>query len=107
MGAEVNQPAAGRILQKRVVRMSLLDDGFLRPGREPARNRPHGNLMVLRIAVLVMFGILVARLASMQLVNGADYAQRSKENHIFSTNILPTRGLIRARDGTPLVENIG
>src|SRR6266851_481347 len=102
MGAEVDQLATRRVFQ-----VSLLDGGFLRPGREPARNRPHGNLMVLRIAVLLMFGILVARLASMQLINGADYAQRSKENHIFSTNILPTRGLIVARDGTPLVENVG
>jgi penicillin-binding protein 2 len=102
MGASDDQLATRRIFQ-----LSLLDDGFLQPGKEPARNRPHGNLMVLRIAVLALFGILAVRLASMQLIDGADYAQRSRENHIFSTNILPTRGLIVDREGTPLVENVG
>lgn len=87
--------------------MSLFDDGEFKD-RGPStrsRNRPHGNLNALRVAVLCLFGILGVRLAWMQLIDGASYAQRSKENHIIQTNILPPRGLIVDRNGTPLVEN--
>jgi penicillin-binding protein 2 len=86
--------------------MSILDDRY-RGAPTPSRNRPHGNLTALRVAVLLVFGLLTARLVSMQLVDGATYAKRSRENHIVSTNILPPRGLILGRDGTPLVQNIG
>jgi len=73
----------------------------------PARVRPHGNLTVLRIAVLVMFGLLAIRLADLQLVNGAEYRERSENNHIRSEQILPSRGLIYDARGVPLVENVG
>src|SRR5512140_3526882 len=86
--------------------MSMLDDGF-RPSSTPSRNRPHGNLLVLRLAVIGLFGILVVRLVDMQIVHGSEYARRSQENHIVATNILPARGLIFARGGEPLVENVG
>lgn len=86
--------------------MSILDEGFRAPGGT-SRNRPHGNMAVLRIAILVAFVVLGARLAKMQIVDGAEYAQRSRENHIVQKNILPTRGLITDRNGEPLVENVG
>lgn len=86
--------------------MSFLDEGFRTPAG-PSRNRPHGNLMVLRLAVIAMFGILAIRLVDMQIINGAEFAQRSRENHIIQKNILPTRGLILDRNGQPLVENVG
>lgn len=86
--------------------MSILDEGFRAPGGS-SRNRPHGNLGVLRIAVLGMFLILGLRLAKMQILDGANYAERSRENHIVQKNILPTRGLITDRNGEPLVQNVG
>src|SRR5512135_788869 len=87
--------------------MSILDEGFRAPGGGGgSRNRPHGNLNILRVAVLGFFMILVVRLVYMQLINGADYAQRSHENHIRQNNILPTRGEILDRNGQPLVENV-
>lgn len=86
--------------------MSILDEGFKAPGGS-SRNRPHGNLMVLRLAVLGMFGILAVRLVQMQIINGAEFARRSEENHIVQKNILPTRGLILDRNGEPLVQNVG
>jgi penicillin-binding protein 2 len=86
--------------------MSILDEGFRAPGGT-SRNRPHGNLAMLRIAVLGLFLILGARLGWMQIVDGASYAKRSQENHIFQQNILPTRGLITDRNGQPLVQNVG
>jgi penicillin-binding protein 2 len=72
-----------------------------------SRNRPHGNLLVLRVAVIVAFALLLVRLADWQLVQGAEFAERARENHILQTNTLPTRGLILDRNGESLVENVG
>ena len=87
--------------------MGMLDEGFSgRPQQGSSRNRPHGNLNILRGSILVLFGILTLRLVQMQIIDGADYARRSAENHIVTANILPTRGLIVDRNGEPLVENV-
>ncbi len=86
--------------------MSMFEEGFRTPAG-PSRNRPHGNLAMLRIAVLVLFGILTLKLVDMQIINGAEFARRSEENHIIRTNILPTRGLIVDRNGEALVQNVG
>lgn len=86
--------------------MSVLDEGF-RGGSGGSRNRPHGNLTFLRVSVFALFGILGVRLFAMQIVDGEDYARRSRENHIFEQNILPTRGLIVDRNGESLVQNVG
>ena len=86
--------------------MSILDEGFRAPGGT-SRNRPHGNLGILRVAVILLFLLLAVRLGKMQIVDGASYAERSRENHIVQKNILPTRGLIMDRNGEPLVENVG
>ena len=77
------------------------------PDPGPTRVRPHGNLAVLRIAIVVLFAIVVVRLADMQLVRGEDYAERARHNHIQSEQILPARGLIYDAQGRPLVENVG
>ena len=84
--------------------MSVLDEGYRSPAGR-SRNRPHGNLAFLRVAVFVLFGVLGVRLVYMQILNGADYARRSRENHIVEQNILPPRGLISDRNGDPLVGN--
>ena len=87
--------------------MGMLDEGFSgRPQQGSSRNRPHGNLNILRASILVLFGILTVRLVFMQIIDGADYARRSAENHIVTANILPTRGLILDRNGEPLVQNV-
>ena len=87
--------------------MGMLDEGFSgRPQQGSSRNRPHGNLNILRVSIVVLFGILTVRLVHMQLINGADYARRSTENHIVTANVLPTRGLITDRNGEPLVQNV-
>ncbi|WP_322819601.1 penicillin-binding protein 2 [Tepidiforma sp.] len=86
--------------------MSMLEDGIRTPAG-PSRNRPHGNVAVLRGFVLLLFAILTIRLADMQILRGEEFARRSRENHIVRTNILPTRGLITDRNGEPLVRNVG
>ena len=85
--------------------MSLVGDRRVEPGF--SRNRPHGNVAVLRIAVVVLFVILGARLVQMQLVDGAGYAERSELNRIIVDSVRPTRGLIFDRKGQPLVQNSG
>ena len=85
--------------------MSILGERSVDPGL--SRNRPHGNVGILRIAVLVLFGILGIRLVQMQLVNGAEFAQRSEDNRVVVQKVLPSRGLVYDRNGVPLVENGG
>ncbi|MGK2964899.1 MAG: penicillin-binding protein 2 [Tepidiformaceae bacterium] len=88
--------------------MSLLDGpGSGRRVEGPSRTRPNGNLFALKVTVVLLFGILTAQLVNMQIIQGADYARRSRENHILATNILPARGLIYDRNGAPLVQNTG
>ncbi|MFN0093492.1 MAG: penicillin-binding protein 2 [Dehalococcoidia bacterium] len=70
-----------------------------------SRTRPHGNLGALRVAVVVLFAILTAQLARMQILDGDAYSQRSKENHVTQRFTLPPRGLIYDRNGEPLVRN--
>ncbi|MGH2609528.1 MAG: penicillin-binding protein 2, partial [Tepidiformaceae bacterium] len=82
----------------------MLDGGF-RPGGT-SRNRPHGHLGVLRIAVILLFAVLTLRLVDMQIVDGEGYRERSVNNHIAQANILPPRGLMVDRNGTPLVDNV-
>ena len=84
--------------------MSRLDDNW-RASSGPARLRPHGNLFALRAAVVVAFLILGAQLFRMQVVDGEEYARRSRENHITQTTSLAPRGLIVDRNGVPLVRN--
>lgn len=85
--------------------MSAIGDRRVDPGL--SRNRPHGNVGVLRIAVVILFLVLGARLVQMQLVDGAEYAERSELNRIIVESVSPTRGLIFDRNGQPLVQNSG
>ena len=83
--------------------MSDIGDRRVDPGL--SRNRPHGNVAVLRVAVIILFSVLGLRLAQMQLVNGAEYAERSERNRFVVESVPPSRGLIYDRNGAPLVEN--
>ncbi len=71
-----------------------------------SRNRPHSNLNALRVSVLCLFGLLTARLVYLQLVNGASYAEQSRNNHLAQETVAAPRGLIYDRNGTPLVDNV-
>lgn len=85
--------------------MSVLDE--FPSTTQPTRNRPHGNVRALKIAVVLSFAVLSLQLLNMQVVQGEEYRQRSEENHLRVAAILPTRGLIYDRNGTALVENVG
>lgn len=54
----------------------------------------------------LVFTLLVVRLADLQLVKGADYAQFADENRFFRQPLPAQRGLILDRYGEPLVWNV-
>ncbi|MCS7294365.1 MAG: hypothetical protein NZ761_03115, partial [Dehalococcoidia bacterium] len=59
------------------------------PLRGPASARPHSNLAILRVTVLVAFAILTARLAQLQIIHGDEYAERARSNHLRVDQVLP------------------
>ncbi len=87
--------------------MAYLDNGRRGGLGGPSRTRPHGHLGFLKVAIVVLFGLLTLQLVNLQLINGDEYARRARENHITSSPIVPTRGLIYDRNGTQLVQNVG
>ena len=73
--------------------------------RTTLRNRPRGNLRVLWISTVILFGILIARLFEMQIIRGEEFSIKAENNRIVQTNIPGSRGLIYDRLGNPLVNN--
>ena len=73
--------------------------------RTTLRNRPRGNLRVLWISTVILFGILIARLFEMQIIHGEEFSIKAENNRIVQTNIPGSRGLIYDRLGNPLVNN--
>lgn len=65
------------------------------------RNR----LIVSVVAILVMLGLLVARLATLQIHKHDHFITLSQENRVKILPIPPTRGIIYSRDGVVLAEN--
>ena len=77
------------------------------PLQEPAREATsfRGRIIFAVVGMLAFTGILVARLAYLQLVNHDHYTTLSLENRLKVLPIPPTRGLIYSRDGEVLAEN--
>ena len=73
--------------------------------RTALRNRPRGNLRILWLAIIILFGILLIRLVDMQIINGADFKQKAENNRIIQINLPASRGLIYDRSGYLLVDN--
>ena len=63
------------------------------------------KVWILGGLVVLLFGILTAQLINLQLLNQEQYAARADINRVRTIDIAPARGLILARDDTPLVEN--
>ncbi|SVC20205.1 uncharacterized protein METZ01_LOCUS273059, partial [marine metagenome] len=73
--------------------------------RTALRNRPRGNLRILWLTIIILFGILLIRLIDMQIINGADFAQKAQDNRIIQASLPASRGLIYDRSGYLLVDN--
>lgn len=60
----------------------------------------------LRLLILTLFAVLTLQLVRMQILQGEAYSQRAETNRLRILPVVPSRGLIYDRYGTPLVENI-
>ena len=64
------------------------------------------KLWVMRVAVVIAFGVLVGQLARLQLVDGAKYQERAALNQIRIEPVSPSRGIITDRNGVQVVQNV-
>ena len=73
---------------------------------EEEESRPNLRLRVVGIAVLLLFGVLVLRLWTLQVVEGKTYAAAVTRNQVRVVSVAAPRGEIVDRNGTVLVSNI-
>jgi penicillin-binding protein 2 len=73
------------------------------PEEEDAR--PNLRLRIVGITVLLLFGVLVLRLWTLQVINGKTYAAAVTRNEVRVVSIPAPRGEIVDRNGTVLVTN--
>ncbi len=66
-------------------------------------NRPRTNIFLALIAVIL--GVLILRLAQLQLLDSTAYSGESRSNASRIERILPARGAIYDRNGTLMVDN--
>jgi penicillin-binding protein 2 len=64
------------------------------------------NLFLLQGLIFVLFGILTLQLVRMQVFESDRYEERAANNRLRELEVLPLRGLIYDRNGTPLVQNV-
>ncbi len=73
---------------------------------EEEDSRPSLRLRVVGIAVLLLFGVLVLRLWTLQVVEGKTYAAAVTRNQVRVASIPAPRGEIVDRNATVLVSNV-
>lgn len=71
----------------------------------PADVEVYGRIRLLGAAIAALFGMLFARLFSMQVVSGQAYSDRAERNRTTEVSIPAVRGRILDRNGTVLVDN--
>src|SRR3974390_3538494 len=74
------------------------------PEEESAR--PNLRLRIVGIAVLILFGVLVLRLWTLQVVEGKSFAAAVNRNQVRVVSIAAPRGEIIDRNNTVLVTNV-
>ena len=72
---------------------------------EEEESRPNLRLRIVGIVVLILFGVLVLRLWTLQVVQGKTYAAAVNRNQVRVVSIPAPRGDIVDRNGTVLVSN--
>lgn len=65
-----------------------------------------GRLIAGAVVIVLLTGLLVARLVHLQVVNHPHFADLSQDNRIRIEPVPPTRGLIYDRHGQILAENV-
>jgi penicillin-binding protein 2 len=74
------------------------------PEDEPSR--PNLRLRVVGVAVVILFGILILRLWTLQVIDGKTYAAAVTANQVRIVSVAAPRGEIVDRNGTVLVGNV-
>jgi penicillin-binding protein 2 len=74
------------------------------PEDEPSR--PSLRLRVVGLTVLVLFGVLVLRLWTLQVIDGKTYAAAVNRNQVRVVSVAAPRGEIVDRNDTVLVSNV-
>ena len=72
---------------------------------EEEESRPNLRLRIVGVVVLLLFGVLVLRLWTLQVVEGKTYAAAVTRNQVRVVSIPAPRGEIVDRNGTVLVSN--
>jgi penicillin-binding protein 2 len=72
---------------------------------EEEDSRPNLRLRIVGIVVLLLFGVLVLRLWTLQVVEGKTYAAAVTRNQVRVVSVPAPRGAIVDRNGTLLVSN--
>ena len=81
-----------------------MNENLLAPNRE--RDRRPIRFLTFGIVMVVVFGVLGARLAYLQIDRGEAYAARAESNRTVEESIPAPRGLIYDRKGRLLVNNV-
>lgn len=80
-----------------------LDLSIKDPGRE--QDMFAGRAIALFVVVVLMFGVLVARLVTLQIVEHETYQSRADDNRTKIQTLAPSRGMIYDRNGRILADN--
>lgn len=75
------------------------------PGSSFVKNIDKSRLMLFRVAIACFLSLITIRLVKLQVVEGGNYRIRSDDNRIFERRVIAPRGIIRDRNGEPLVVN--
>ena len=73
---------------------------------EEEEARPNLRLRIVGVAVLLLFGVLVLRLWTLQVINGKTFAAAVTRNEVRVVSIAAPRGEVVDRNGTVLVTNV-
>lgn len=64
-----------------------------------------GSYVGIGIVALIVFGVLTAQAANLEILKGAKYAFQSERNRLREQVIFAERGAVLDRNGTPLISN--
>ncbi len=68
--------------------------------------RPRGNFRLMRIAIVVMFAVLILQLGQIQIVNSESYRRAADQNRFRMVQIDALRGIVYDRSGKIIVRNV-
>ena len=77
-----------------------------KPKRKEDAYTPGRKFLLIQVLIVFLFGILTVQLVRMQVLEADHYREQAENNRLRELQVLPLRGLIYDRNGTPLVQNV-